>query len=405
MEGLAEKTEEKKLNRKERVLRYVAHMKPMRGYICLLWIGLLFGVLALSGLAATLRTPTKVESSSLVSQLNSGYPPALRVAFTGDMMLGRSVQGASRFYGYDYLLANIKDYWEGFDIVMSNFENPLLDSGAKYVRAEKEILLSANKECLSAVKEAGYSILGLANNHMMDYGAEALLYTLESLEEKGIHYVGAGVNSDRAKEYYLQDINGLKVAIVAVTDIYTKGFAATYEDSGVFAVTSDSNYLEAIAAAKEAADVVIFFVHWGNEYTTILTKDQQRMGRNAIDAGADFVVGSHSHVIQPVEIYRGKVIFYSLGNIIMDQGWSTTKDSLLLGVCMDKEGNIIFEAVPLRIKSAAPEETRNPFYSKRIFRTLTKKLDSSYYTIENNRLYIFPAKLNLFPESDPDLLQ
>ena len=141
------------------------------------------------------------------------------------------------------------------------------------------------------------------------------------------------------------------------------------------------------------SDIVIVFIHWGEEYTANITKEQRALGERLIDAGASIVIGSHSHVLQPVEYYQNGIIFYGVGNFVFDQGWSRTKDSCLLRYCLDTAGKGVFEVVPLRIENGAPAETRNSIFTNRIFHTLTKNLTPENYELENNRLYIYPPQL------------
>jgi len=392
--------QKKPLTLKQRVLKYIVYTKPLRGRTCVLCTALLFATLVLFNFLPSGSLTEHAFDLSTISQIKNGSDPIFTAAFTGDIMLGRSVRRAAQFYGYDMYFERIKEYWNGFDIVMGNFNTPLVSSDDDYIVADKEFNVSSDPMCLPAVKNAGYTLLGLANSHMMDFDKKALEFTLDTLDKEGITHVGAGRNIKESLQYTLQEYNGVKVAVIAVTDIVNnvisgvKGFSATEHQAGVLSTRhSNPSYLDAVASAKEEADVVIVFMHWGDEYTTIISDSQRDIGKKLIDAGADFVIGSHAHIIQPAEIYRGKVIFYGLGNFVMDQGWNRTKDSVLLRMCLDKKGNNIFEAIPLRLENAAPAETDNPLFTRRIFRTLTKKLDSDQYKIENNRLYVFPSKL------------
>ncbi|MCL2338083.1 MAG: CapA family protein [Firmicutes bacterium] len=384
---------------KARIQRYVAHRSPLRGSYCLLIILLLFGVLVGFSYWPVNRQPQNTSLDSLLMHSPSAKETVFTAAFVGDIMMGRSVESAAKFKGYDAYFKYTKDFFTGCDLVLGNLEDPIISENDQYVVAEKDILLSASKASLFALKDAGFNMLDLANNHMMDYGDKGLFYTLDALEQTGISHFGAGHDLREAMGYQLLKRKGVKVAIVGANDaLVPNGFAAYGNIPGVLSIRSqqEASYLiKAVSNAAAAGDVVIVFMHWGNEYTANLDSEQRDIGRSLIDAGADVVIGSHAHVLQPVELYHNGVIFYGLGNFVMDQGWSDTKDSCLVRYCLDAAGQGVFEVIPLRIANATPAETDNPFFTKRIMHTLTKNLAPENYKLENNRLYIYPSKLQL----------
>ncbi len=199
------------------------------------------------------------------------------------------------------------------DITMANNEFTLSDRGSPI--PDKIWTFRGKPENVSIYHEMGVDIVGLANNHAFDYGPDALTDTLATLDGAEIARVGAGENLDEAKEPYYYIINGYKIAIVAgsAIDPYsTRG--ATDKQSGVFQIFDTNSMCKAIMDAKEEADFVIAYVHWGHESTTVLTSGQKNMGKAFVDAGADLVVGMHSHCMQGLEYYKGKLIVYSLGN-------------------------------------------------------------------------------------------
>ncbi|MCL1872581.1 MAG: CapA family protein [Clostridiales bacterium] len=385
------------LNLKERVMKYKARLKPLSWQACCISIAILFAVLV--GINHySLRHDRCQESSSLQSLLahfKSGSKIAFKGAFVGDIILGRSISQIGKQYGYDFIFKYAKDYFTDCNYVLGNFENPVLEDNKQYHKAaEKDILLSCSKNSLPSLKNAGFTLMGIANNHMLDYGEESCTDTLKAFDESPLSiYVGAGKNLMEAANAVVEDFNGLNVSTIALADssICFSYNAAQDDKTGVFLTSNKSpTYLEATALAASSSDFVIVFIHWGREYTSTVSQRQRDIGRELIDAGADIVVGSHSHTLQPVEIYRDGIIFYSLGNFVFDQGWSRTKDSCLLRFALSLDGERVFEAVPMRIENAQPAETKNPVFTKRIFRTLSKYLEKSSYKIENNRLYIYP---------------
>ncbi|MGN0350720.1 MAG: CapA family protein [Roseburia sp.] len=180
----------------------------------------------------------------------------------------------------------------------------------------KAYTFRANPNRVEVLEELGGDVVGLANNHVYDYGKQALLDTFVTLEEAGIPYVGAGRNLEEAMEPYYTEIDGKTIAIVAASRAEKNKMTpqATETEPGILRCYDTELFLQEIAEAKEQADFVIAFVHWGTEYSTVLEEVQLSTGKEYLDAGADVIIGAHSHCLQEVEYYEGKPIFYSLGN-------------------------------------------------------------------------------------------
>ena len=181
-------------------------------------------------------------------------------------------------------------------ITMANNEFTFTTRG--YPIPHKTWTFRGNPKNVSIYHELGVDIVGLANNHAFDFGPDSLTDTLKTLDDAGIARLGAGENLDEAKAPYYYIVNGYKIAIVAgsAIDPYsTRG--ATDSQSGVFQIFDTVSMSREISAAKEKADYVIAYVHWGVESTTNLTGGQKSMGKAFVDAGADVVIGMHSHCI------------------------------------------------------------------------------------------------------------
>lgn len=198
-------------------------------------------------------------------------------------------------------------------VTMANNEFTFTTRGSAI--PNKRFTFRGNPENVSIYHEMGVDIVGMANNHAFDFGPDSLTDTLATLDKAGIARLGAGEDINEAKAPYYYIVNGIKIAIVAGSSIdpyYTRG--ATEEQSGVFQMFDENLMCEVISDAKEKADYVIAYVHWGIESTTHLSSGQKSMGKAFVDAGADLVVGMHSHCMQGLEYYKGKLIAYSLGN-------------------------------------------------------------------------------------------
>lgn len=166
------------------------------------------------------------------------------------------------------------------------------------------------------LQQLGVDVAGLANNHIYDFGKRAFLDTISNLNNAGIQTVGAGKNEAEAKAPVYLKLKGKTIAIVAATraEKYILTPEAGKNSPGVFRTYDSEQYVKAIKQAKQKADYVIAYVHWGTEYSTELEAAQLRQGKEYINAGADAVVGAHTHCLQGVGYYKGAPIIYSLGN-------------------------------------------------------------------------------------------
>jgi poly-gamma-glutamate synthesis protein (capsule biosynthesis protein) len=171
----------------------------------------------------------------------------------------------------------------------------------------------------------GVDAAGLANNHVLDYGKDALLDTFTTLDGAGIDYTGAGTSVEDASKLLTYEINGKTYGILAASRVIPVGsWNVENSQPGVFCTYDPTLLVEKIKAAKETCDYVFVCVHWGVEHTDELTDYQQSMAHQFVDAGADAVIGAHPHVLQGIEYYEGKPIFYSLGNFIFNQNIDST---------------------------------------------------------------------------------
>jgi poly-gamma-glutamate capsule biosynthesis protein CapA/YwtB (metallophosphatase superfamily) len=175
---------------------------------------------------------------------------------------------------------------------------------------------------IAGIARAGIDVASVASTHIGDGGRAGILQTIASLKKNRIVPFGAGTNLAAARKPAIFEMGGVKVAILGYDGISSKYYGATATTIGDAPLSA--TYIKAdVAAARAAgAQVVIVFPHWGIEYTFGPSALQQRLGHLMIDSGADIVIGNHPHWVQSVEIYKGKPIWYSLGNFTFDQDWS-----------------------------------------------------------------------------------
>ena len=174
----------------------------------------------------------------------------------------------------------------------------------------------ANPGRMQLLSEMGTGLVSLANNHVYDYGAEAMLDTADHLESAGIPYVGGGRNKEEADRPVYFIINGMKIGFVAASNAEKTKFtpAAKEDEPGILEAYDTEEYEQIIKAASKKCDYLIAYIHWGNEDTNQYSESQAEQGRQFLQSGADIVVGGHPHVLQGIEYMDGKPVIYSMGD-------------------------------------------------------------------------------------------
>jgi hypothetical protein len=212
----------------------------------------------------------------------------------------------------------VRGLFKAADLAIANFENPAPDRWRFHA---KGMVFSANPDHLSGLVNAGIDWVSLANNHIGDAGRNGILQTMGNLDDVGIRHGGTGRDATRAHRATLMEIGDVTVGILGY-DTIAAYYHADADTPGSANMTAKGLKRDIAAARKAGADVVIVFPHWGVEYQAKATPKQQRLGRAAIDAGADLVIGNHPHWAGAMETYKGKPIWYALGNLVFDQTWS-----------------------------------------------------------------------------------
>jgi poly-gamma-glutamate synthesis protein (capsule biosynthesis protein) len=238
------------------------------------------------------------------------------IAITGDIMLGRSITPRMRQSADLYPFNGVANALKRFDVTVGNLECVVSRLGSPI--PGKQYTFEADPLGFARLQAAGYDIVSVANNHSGDYGKTAFMDELTHLGHYGLTALGGGANLHAAHQPVIRKVRETTLGLLAYCEIEPNGFAATASTPGhawldAALMTAD------IKATRPLVDYLIVFTHWGIEYQPLQSFEQDAMARIAIDAGADFVVGAHPHVIQPSSSYRGKPIVYSLGNFVFDE--------------------------------------------------------------------------------------
>ena len=236
------------------------------------------------------------------------------------------------------------------DICMVNNEFAYSDRGTPLTG--KTYTFRSNPSNVGLLSDMGVDLVSLANNHVYDYGEDALLDTLDILKEEGIAYVGAGRNLSEASAAYVAEINGRKIAFLSATQVErnatpdTKG--ATDEAAGAFRCYTEEefrNLTDAIEKVENEVDLTVVYIHWGTENTDELHWAQTDQAPKLVKAGADLIIGDHPHCLQNIEYIDDVPIIYSLGNFWFN---SKTLDTGLFKVIYDADGNLKCQFIPAK---------------------------------------------------------
>jgi poly-gamma-glutamate capsule biosynthesis protein CapA/YwtB (metallophosphatase superfamily) len=206
----------------------------------------------------------------------------------------------------------------GADIAMANFENPAPNDPSWHTSGT---IFSADPKLIDGLAAAGFDYLSLANNHIRDAGASGILQTIRNVKKRGIAVSGAGRDLVAARKPAILEAGGVKVAVLGY-DAIARYYHATDSTVGSAPLTARNVKKDVAAARAAGADLVIVYPHWGTEYDPTPFVNQQRLAEMIIDNGADMVIGNHAHWAAAMEVYKGKPIWYALGNLVFDQTWS-----------------------------------------------------------------------------------
>jgi poly-gamma-glutamate synthesis protein (capsule biosynthesis protein) len=281
-----------------------------------------------------------------------------RLLAVGDLMLARTVGDRLQQNGPNWPFAGVADLLAQGDIVIGNLECVIAEQGQPQPKA---YTFRAPPVAAEALARAGFDLVGLANNHALDYGVEGLADMLPRLREAGVATVGAGADEAAAHSPTVVTHHGLRVGFLAYVDVPVEGrsgFDTRSWEAGPLtpglAWAAADRMATDIAAARRAADVVVVLLHFGLEGRPAVTTDQERLARAAIDAGADLVVGAHTHVLQRVEEYGGGLIVYNLGNFVFDGFSGASNYSAIVSVTLTPEGAGEYSFLPVVVEQGVP---------------------------------------------------
>ena len=281
----------------------------------------------------------------------------LSITFTGDLLLDRGVRKYIEHRGIDAVFSPFVDsVFQSSDLVVANLECP-----ATKIRqpAFKQYIFRGEPEWLLALKRHGITHLNLANNHSVDQGRAGLADTKKNIEEAGMIPVGAGSSMEEAAQPVLLASSPRKVYLLTSLQLALENFAYLPEKTSVSHESIDSLSMKVLRLkGADPSCYVIVSLHWGAEHTLTPVGQQRRQAHQLIDAGADALICHHTHTLQTIEQYKGKPIYYSIGNFIFDQRKPINSRACMVKITITKESSRI-ETIPIDIYNCVPNRAGN----------------------------------------------
>ncbi len=249
------------------------------------------------------------------------------IMFAGDMMFDRYIRKMMRVHGEDHVLSCVKDVLAQPDVVVANLEGPVTDavsmSEGSVIGTPENFTFTFPLGTVGLLARHNIGLVNLGNNHIMNFGRWGLDQTVQYLDDGGVRYFG---NPDVAESERVaqMDVRGVRFSFVSYSE---------------WTSTSAESVRMNIAREHAAGRTVIVYTHWGDEYVPAPER-VKTLARSFVENGASLVVGSHPHVVQEREDYRGVPIYYSLGNFVFDQYWNEDVRTGLLVDVVFADGRI-----------------------------------------------------------------
>ena len=319
-------------------------------------------------------------ASALEAELRARPEPELSLIAVGDIMLDGRATAVVAERGADYPFAAVLPLLRRAPFVLGNLEGPF----ARIARPERRNhSYRVHPRLAGALQRAGITVVTLANNHLLDCGRAGVLETLEALDLAGVAAVGAGVDERTAHSPVIRVAGGVTVGVLGY--YWNRRTAARAALPGS-AMDPPQALAADIGALRPLVDRVIVTFHWGVPYERQPSSADQAKARLAVDYGADLVIGHHPHIVQPAELYRGRPIFYSVGNFTFGSG-NSRAEGLAVGVRF-AERHTTLEVYPLYVKNRDPRVNYQPqlLRGPGAERVLRQLLDSSNFPREQTEL-------------------
>ncbi|MCE9596496.1 MAG: CapA family protein [Spirochaetia bacterium] len=326
---------------------------------------LVAGVLVASALLAQVTPPAATPPATpIIPEFSARSPDAVTMLFAGDIHFQWGVATLIQEHGPAAPVKDIAPLFAESDFRVANVETAISDEGTPY--PGRSHVFGAPARSIETLKALKLNLAVLANNHIMDLSTDGLNGTIKNLKTANILYVGAGANAREAAAPALFNIGGMRFAILAASAIGDEGMWSDEKRAGS---ARPAQMIAAVAALRGRVDHIIVNMHWGVEYNPYADLDQQAFARQLVSAGAAAVIGHHPHVPQGIEVDRGSIICYSLGNFLFGSSNPYQRPNLLVQLKFEpkKVGVQSVRIIPIQgeyrtyghaVKLLSPRETQ-----------------------------------------------
>jgi poly-gamma-glutamate synthesis protein (capsule biosynthesis protein) len=304
--------------------------------------------------------------STIASSAASSSSEPIQLAFAGDILLDGFVGDQIAKYGVNFPFAKVAPTLQKADIAFANLETPVSIRGKA---AEKTFAFRSKPSVLGGLTYAGIDGVSLANNHILDFGEDAMLDTLLHLDRNKIGHTGAGKDVDEAFKPYTKTVKGKKIAILGVSRVLSgPSWYAGNNKPGAASAYTLQPMLTAIQKMSKENDYTIVYIHWNEEFKDYPETYARTLAKQMIDSGADIILGAHSHCLMGIEYYKNKPIYYSLGNFVFNRstrGGEKTLHSMLVNFEIH-ESEVTSKITPVKIIGGQPRFMDDAYNKKTI---------------------------------------
>jgi len=288
-----------------------------------------------------LQGTEKLGDLSEAEKLKTPVRKTATLVATGDILMhntqiasGQQADGSFRF---DSFFAPVKSLIQYGDYASTNLEAAMAGGDSGYTGYPK---FNSPDEVATTLKEAGYDLVVTSNNHILDRGYSGAIRTMNVLRNAGLDFVGTYQSQEEKDDFLIKDLDGVRVGYLAYS-YGTNGIPVPKEHPYFFNFLNQDTILNDVNQLRPKVDVLVLVLHWGVEYTLQPTSDQKKLAQIFLEAGVDVILGSHPHVIQPMEVIKidnkDKFVIYSMGNFIGDQRGVERNSGVILNLTFQKD--------------------------------------------------------------------
>ncbi|MFC1670862.1 CapA family protein [Spirochaetota bacterium] len=295
----------------------------------------------------TVKHNENINRSTIIENLKNireTHDKNISILCMGDLLIGHNVEKIIECSNPRYPFMKLEDEFKKYDIVFANLETSITKRGDAH--ESKPYTFRIKYKNAIYLRSLKIDVVSVANNHLLDFGVKGMYDTLMYIRDWGIKYSGAGIDLKNARKPSILRRKGVNVIFLSYCERPPMDFYATDKKPGTAPL--NLKYIEEdIKKYKKKDNIVLISLHWGIQSAKYPRKDQVKKAHKIIDAGADGIIGHHTHVPQGIEIYKGKPIIYSLGNLISGFYSPRHKDNIMVVLRYWKNQIINFEVIPI----------------------------------------------------------